>query len=214
MSSPFSFGKIPVKVVRNKQGRPCFMFHPYDEDLRVVQLFVTIQPDGSYTQETLSIFAASARVYREVNGTPHRRPFTHTERLYWLQKFCNHYRMDMDCFMLVECFGKMDRPNENRLIMNAPRDGYHRKGKYFPHKKVYIVRMYGKDFTFQKYTDALEWCTAGIAECEGAERDRYADALVSLKSGWNFINTDSPTGGGNETGREEDCAVPVEAQHS
>jgi len=52
------------------------------------------------------------------------------------------------------------------------------------------VKMYGSWHEWASVKEAilelLDYCTS----CEGAERDRYMDALMAIKSGQRIINTD------------------------
>ena len=55
------------------------------------------------------------------------------------------------------------------------------------------VRMYGSWTLFETIEEAADWCLDGVQSCEGAERDRFTDAYLAFREGWNYVNTDTPT---------------------
>lgn len=192
MSTPLDFGKVEVKVLRDKKGNPCIVYMPYYEGEGEYQNMCTIKPDGSYEHENLTELECYKRFYRQVNRVPHRRPFTLSEAEYYLQKYCRHFRMERSAFVIMEKFGRRRSADENRNIMKAPNNGYHSRVPKNYQRRTYNVQMYGKWFSFESLGEAVAWCTDGLANTEGAERDRYVEALTGFKSGWNYVNTDDP----------------------
>lgn len=54
----------------------------------------------------------------------------------------------------------------------------------------YGIRAYGKWSCFAKKAEYKEYLEDWMASTEGAERDRAVDALVALRGGQRFTNTD------------------------